>query len=517
MRPLLERRARRPVGRTPRRVASFLTLTLVAAGPSGARALEPEITAETSAQCYDVRSPTGETIVPRRRLTSTLGVAAYDLMGARPWIVPDAAARGQGELLFRARLRYDADYGANPGEANPLDFDRNVPGFSRSPIDLMYGYVEGRRMLGGAFGFRLGRQYTTDALGWWSFDGAMARVTTPLYVAAEVLGGLEVRGGMPLSSPRFERDGVWRGDRSGFDRAAALAFQPNEVAPAFGAALESTGLPWVHSRLAYRRVLNTGSSNVSLFEPRLTEPATFDRTRISQERIGYAIDGSAPTVGGGKAGLAYDLYAARFTSLYASADAFVTKRLTLSADYDYFAPTYDADSIFNFFVSNPMNDLGLRASFEATDTISLAGGGGARLFQAETGPSNASLLPAGDYPSNRTTFDGNGSFSARRRKGLNTQGLRVNALAGHEGHRAGGELFAEHTVWARTVLMGRASLYSWEDRLRPARATESVGLVAGVGYRMSERARTQLEFQLDTNRLVGVRGRMVLWFTVAAR
>ena len=110
MRPLLERRARRPVGRTPRRVATFLTLTLSAAAPSVARALEPEITAETSAQFYDVRSPTGETIVPRRRLTSTLGVAAYDLMGARPWIVPDAAARGQGELLFRARLRYDADY-----------------------------------------------------------------------------------------------------------------------------------------------------------------------------------------------------------------------------------------------------------------------------------------------------------------------------------------------------------------------------------------------------------------------
>ena len=39
------------------------------------------MTSDTAAQFYDVRSPTGETVVPRRRLTTTLGVSAFDLLG----------------------------------------------------------------------------------------------------------------------------------------------------------------------------------------------------------------------------------------------------------------------------------------------------------------------------------------------------------------------------------------------------------------------------------------------------
>ena len=40
--------------------------------PGVAHALEPEITADTAAQFYDVRSPTGETIIARRRLTTAV-------------------------------------------------------------------------------------------------------------------------------------------------------------------------------------------------------------------------------------------------------------------------------------------------------------------------------------------------------------------------------------------------------------------------------------------------------------
>src|SRR4051794_24737465 len=47
--------------------------------PGVASAAEPEITSDTAAQFYDVRSPTGETVISRRRLTTTLGVSVYDL------------------------------------------------------------------------------------------------------------------------------------------------------------------------------------------------------------------------------------------------------------------------------------------------------------------------------------------------------------------------------------------------------------------------------------------------------
>src|SRR3954471_7084709 len=52
----------------------------VLAVPSTALAIEPEITSDTAAQFYEMRSPTGETVIPRRRFMTTLGVGVYDLI-----------------------------------------------------------------------------------------------------------------------------------------------------------------------------------------------------------------------------------------------------------------------------------------------------------------------------------------------------------------------------------------------------------------------------------------------------
>src|SRR6185436_11181613 len=129
-------------------------------------------------------------------------------------------------------------------------------------------------------GFKIGRQYVTDSLGWWSFDGGLVRLTTPFWVSVEGYGGLEVRGGFPLSPAvdRWSRGGVFRGDRSDLDPALWPQFQPTDVAPAFGVAVESQGVTWLHSRLTYRRVYNTGASNVSEFASGLTTPAQYTGT-----------------------------------------------------------------------------------------------------------------------------------------------------------------------------------------------------------------------------------------------
>jgi len=150
-------------------------------------AWEGEITSDSTMQIYDVRSPTGIPVLMRTRFTSTLGVAVYDLLETPK----QAGQENKPDLTFRARMRYDADYGAAVEEATQTVTDRYVPGFSRGPVDLMYAYVEGRRFLKGVLGFKVGRQYVTDALGWWSFDGGQVRVTTPAYFALEAYGGLE--------------------------------------------------------------------------------------------------------------------------------------------------------------------------------------------------------------------------------------------------------------------------------------------------------------------------------------
>jgi hypothetical protein len=500
------------------------------APPRGGRSdLDMEVTGDLAAQFYDVRSPTGETILPRRRLVATVGVGAYNLLGAPEGDVKAAA------LSFRARLRYDADYGASSAEADPKSSDSVVPGFARGPVDLMYGYVEGRRFLGGWLGFKLGRQYVTDSLGWWSFDGAEASATTPFFVKAEAYGGLEQRGGMPLSTPRFEAGGVWSGDRTyacpvaeaplrrcGYDPSLYPAFQPAAIAPAFGVALESTGVTWIHGRATYRRVYNTGGSNLSEFASGLYTPARYDGLRVSSERLGYAVDASLANLGGAKAGIVYDLYRADVTSFYASVDGYVGQKVTISADYDYYVPWFDGDSIWNFFASEPKSDLGLRANVEIDRRLSVAGSGHLRILTVQTAPfdpvGNASPnynAAATYFPTNGHPFDEGGNLSLRWRTGETALGLRGSGNFGDEGQRMGADATAERVFETRYVVSGRAGVWQWDDKLRPDRGATGFNYVAALGYRFAPRSQGSVEWEHDMNRLAGQRFRLMFLLAVA--
>ncbi|MDP9151295.1 MAG: hypothetical protein M3O36_15335 [Myxococcota bacterium] len=483
-------------------------------------AMDAEVASDTAAQFYDVPSPTGETVLMRRRLTTTLAVSAYNLLDAPPGNPKTA------ELSFRGRVRYDADYGATGASTDPSRYNSFVPGFSQGYVDLMYGYLEGRRLLDGWLGFKLGRQYVTDALGWWSFDGGEVSLTIPYFVKAEAYGGLEQRGAQLASTGRFERDGVWRGSRTGVDPSLYPAFQPATVAPAFGVALESAGVTWIHGRVTYRRVYNTGASNVTEYPSGLYAPARYDGSRISSERLGYAVDANWPDVGGAKAGVVYDLYRADVTQLYASIDGYLGKRLTLSVDYDYYVPSFDADSIFNFFAAEPMSDLGLRANVDVNDHLSIAGGAHVRVFTVQTGPFNpgvgSSYSPSPNYsaateyfPTNGHPFDEGGNLSARWHTGLTTWTLRGSGNAGDEGNRVGADLSGQHVFETRYVVSGRAGAWHWNDKIRPDHNPTSFNYVAGLGYRFAPRSQASIEWEHDINKLVGQRFRVMLSLTFA--
>jgi hypothetical protein len=340
-------------------------------------------------------------------------------------------------------------------------------------------------------------------------------------VAAELYGGLEQRGGMPLSTPRYERDGVWRGDRSGYDRNLWPAFQPNDIAPAYGAALESAGFTWLHGRLTYRRVYNTGASNVTEFGTSLRQPVVYDGSRVSQERLGYAMDGTLPNIGGVKAGLAYDLYAGRMSTVYASLDGYVSKRLTLSADYDFYVPTFDGDSIWNFFLAMPMNDLGLRAAWDTTDRLSISGGLRGRAFGVQTAPeegqraSTSPLAEGNYYPSSSLDPMGGGNLGARYHIGEGAIGARGAADVARSGDRVGFDVYGERTLETRYVMSGRAGVWHWNDELRTDRDATSFGYVAGAGYKLFPRSLVMAEFEHNMNRIAGQRFRVMIWLTLA--
>jgi hypothetical protein len=485
------------------------------ASPS-AQAIEPELTSDTAAQAYDVRSPTGQTTLQRTRFTSSLGVNLYDILGQ------EGPRRDGPELDFRARVRYDADYGVNGAETDSSNTARFVPGLADTSglVDLMYAYLEGRRFAHGVLGFKLGRQYLVDSLGWWSFDGAEVKATLPFYVAVEAYSGLEVRGGLPLSTPRFEAGGIWRGNRSGFDPSLYPQFQPSDVAPAFGAALESAGVSWVHSRLTYRRVYNTGSVGLSEFANPNVPPTVFSGSRVSSDKIGYAVEADFKKWGGVKAGLSYDLYDVKLSQIYAAFDVFATKRLTLSVDYDYFAPTFDADSIWNFFASEPINDVSLRGSY-VKDKLSLSAGVNARIYTVDTSNPNPTNSSAGNsaafnyYPSNGHPFDEGGNLDARYKWGEGNIGLRAAADVGDAGDRVGADLSGQRVLETRYLLKARLGVWQWNDKLRPDRDATNLGYMVGAGYRFAPRCQTVFEFQQDMNRLAGQRFRALLTLSLA--
>jgi hypothetical protein len=519
--------------------------------PAPKRGPRFEVQSETVGQAYDVASPWGDVILERRRFLQTLGLGVYHLQGDH---TPTSA-----DFNFVMRLRLDADFGINgrmPASqaGGETRFDvangaRYVPGLAIAPLDLMYGYLEGKNLAKGWLGFRLGRQYVTDALGWWSFDGAMLRVTTPYYLQLEAYGGLEQRGGLPLSTARFERQGVWRGSRDGFgasrfDVIDYPSFVQASPAPAFGVALETSGFQYLHGRVSYRRVYNTGSAITQQFPDQApgVQPGypTIDGVRVSSERLGYALHASKPDLGGVKGGFAYDLYVNATSSIFAGLEAYLGKHVTVGADFDYFLPTFDADSIWNWFTKSPVMSATGRFAVSHGKRWDVSGSGGVRMWTTDGDPATFGkeqcragglteqqcfeqgyVVSPGGYGltdaarPDTMVLDALASLAARYRFQTAEVSGRAQLQAGDRGRRVGGDVSGEKNLdGGRFALGGMVSVYDWHDPVRVDRSATSFGyMVAGAFRPLPEgapfRPDLRLEWQHDVNRLVGHRFRVV--------
>jgi hypothetical protein len=459
----------------------------------------------SAAQAYSFGSPLGSLVVRRRRFLQTLALDVHHLEG-------DDTRPGEAEYAVRLRLRLDSDTGILPEEAAYSTIsNRFVPGLAASPVDFMYGYLEGRHLLRGWLGFRLGRQYVTDALGWWGFDGGQLRLTTPFFVAIEAYGGLEQRGGLPLSTPRFEQDGVWRGDRDAFGRNVYPQFLQAYAAPAYGAAIESAGVTFVHGRVDYRKVLNRGPVLASAFPNPVTGAYdVYDATRVSSERLGYALDATLADIGGVKGGLVYDHFDRSLASGYAQVDWYASQRLTAGADFDYYRPTFDGDSIFTYFTHNPMTTVSGRVAWDPAADLGIALSGGARSFFTDGDPVTFTSQQSGSPRLSTAATDALGDLSTRYRFANVTLRARGMFERGDAGHRQGGDLYGERRwLGGRWTTSARVSLYDWKDNLRAERDATSFAYVLGGGFRPSRVLEALLEWEHDMNRLVGQRYRIL--------
>lgn len=479
-----------------------------------ARAYDTRIDASFDAQFYSLRSPYGEPYLYRRRTTSTLGLALENLAGTR--------VRHGPELSFRSRLRIDSDFGIDGAELDPAS-NRFIPGLTRAPLELMYAYFEGRGYARGLLDFRLGRQYVVDPLGYWSFDGAHGRLNFASAFALSGYAGFEQRQGLPmLASGRFSAEGVWRGNRDGLDTNRYPAFLgESRLAPAFGAALETARFSGFYSKLSYRKVENRSTVLVSPFFAPDELPRTVSGSRTSSERVGYGGRWEAAGLGAATGRAVYDIFNRALSDADLTLDCFPSAALTLSANLNYYYPTFDGDSIFNWFTHRGMTSAEGRVDWIQHRDYEVSIASGVRWVETEGDPRNARFA---ESPANRDVQRSAsllGRASARYHFGPGTLAFDTMLDRGADHHVIGADVTTRRALQGgRYDTLIVASLYDWADALRPERSATSFTYVLGAGLNpgpgLFTRGRLGVQWEHTMNRLVGQRMRLLvtLDFTV---
>ncbi|RYZ01882.1 MAG: hypothetical protein EOO73_33835 [Myxococcales bacterium] len=478
----------------------------VACWPESARAYETEVDASVTAQYYSLSSPWGSPELRRRRYTQTLGLAVWNIQG-----VSDPRAP---RLSFQTRMRLDADFGQSSAE-RVLGSASYIPGLQEAPLDLMYAYLEGQRYLDGYVSFKLGRQYVFDTLGFWSFDGGFVTLSAPANLVVEAYAGFEQRGGgIPyFGTRRFEAQGVYRGDRTGYDaNYYPLFLDESRLAPAAGLALEASAFGVLHSRLSYRKVMNRDEVNVSPFVDLGNGQYFLRGTRTSSERLGYSLRASSKDLGTVNGSFVYDFYNQIFSQYGVDASALLTSRYTVGASFDSYTPTFDGDSIFNWFSHSPTTSALVRGEARFSRRFQASLQAGVRWFETEGNPSTYAVSPNAEEK--HRLYDFTADASARYDLGDTKLGLRGGGETGERGHRFGADLTGQRRFTARYDGVCVLSLWDWSDGLRPERDATSFGYVLGAGVtpgpNFFARSRFGIELEHQMNRVVGQRFRALL-------
>jgi hypothetical protein len=474
--------------------------------PAGALAYEAEVDASIDAQYYTLQSPWGEPLLRRRRYTETLGLAVWNIQGQDD-------PRG-ARLSFQSRMRLDADFGQSSAERR-LNSEQYIPGLEEAPLDLMYAYLEGERYFNGYLGFRVGRQYLFDTLGFWSFDGALVSLSTPVDLTLEAYAGFEQRGGgMPtFGTRRFEQQGVYRGDRYGYEaNYYPLFLEEAALAPAAGLAIEAAAFGVLHSRLSYRKVINRDEVNVSPFVDAGEGQYFLSGDRVSSERFGYSLRASSARVGALNGSVVYDFYNQLFSEYGVNADAYLTSKVTVGASFERYTPTFDGDSIFNWFSHSPTTSALGRVDVRFSRRVQATFSGGVRWFETEGDPE--SYATDADLQKTGRLFDVSLDGGLRYDLGKASVGVRGGGETGERGHRLGGDVTGRQRFSTRWDGLCVVSLWDWSDGLRQDRDATSFGYVLGAGLTPGpsffSRSRLGLEFEHEMNRVVGQRFRGLL-------
>ncbi len=458
--------------------------------PRGARAVEYDLTAETFAQAYQARGPYGAPVISARRLTQILSFSTSHRFD-----------EGRGAtVLFRFRLRFDGEFGDNCGGATgrcleESNADRRtdwVPGFSRRSVDVPYAYVAINGLGKGRVDMMLGRIMTTDVLGFFLHDGGMLQVHLAPWILLQTYGGLEVRGGFPLSDSRFERDGATRADRGAWDGSRAPWIADRRYAPVVSMSIQAHQLGRYFARATYRRVQTSDG--------------------IAEEKLGASVD-ATPTAAIRLSGRAvFSVPQRQLSTLEVAADWRYSSRLLLRLQLQRMRPTFDQTTIWNSFWMDPIDEARVVSALRLQPSMQITLNALARRYAlSELGPSTNAATAVDQY-----TVGATGALSVQKPSWELC--LRGTAEGGSVAARGGVDFTVAVQPWRDWLLLNASvSLWTNSEPLRPSRSGTSVALVGGTVVRLTPFARLHVDGELDSNPLVGQRFRVMSTLVLSAQ
>ena len=474
-----------------------VALAIVATASEPARAYEFEVAAQSVAQGYQlrwIRFDEQDRLLNRRRFTQSLSLDVWNILEpsfdpVMSPIRPHAPPLAPFDVFVTLQLRIDHDFGeyTQGGVVYPIAPSNTIEEAAVSAVPELAGADLGLVVLAASAGARdifgrvdvaLGRQIVVDNLDWMALDGLRLVARLPAHLAVEGHAGFLVRDASPLGSPTHEPDGSGSAQCTAFSLEdgvylpAAECAGRLEPAPTFGAALATHGLRWLSARLSYRRSLSTTAGG--LYPDAADEAPSWG---VLEELVSGTLRGNP------WGGAIVPWAAARWNLLLGLIDeAHAGIRLgagahALTPEAIYSFPSFEGDSIFNVFSSEPYLDLRL--------TYDLWPGRGrlrgyARGFWRRFWNSDTETVLPGQSVSDHADA---GGATAGVRLLLGERGaarLDLSYEDGHGGLRAGGDLSGRLRLGPRHSLDGRISLVRFESDTLPDLRATTFGAQAGA-------------------------------------
>ena len=502
-------------------------------------AYEFEVSARTIGQGSTLRAlglGTNSATLHRRRISQSLQLHLWDLAGTRDAFERWNPKPPKGPRLFvSSYLRLDQEQG-NFGVDTLLldgrirDVIDVIPELERSSLqlDLLYGYLGAEGLLGGKLDLYAGRQMDVQTLDWFSMDGLKVRAHLPVHVQVEAFAGLRVRdnsfgatdafapdgtsqalceefveGATPTSGGWRPIDGLPETQNGRYTSDDELCPQRDQQMPTVGFALATEGLEQVSARLSYRRS-HSDSPGLIGSEDRLDFADQgyypFERelasSGVTEERFALTVRGN---VSAKKVRLT-PYAAVRYSVLHGIIDeAHAGTKVqhhahTLEPELFYSSPTFDGDSIFNIFSTEPYSDA--RLTWRYTPKRGGWSGylrGWGRRYHSEDADEAMGVDAQADV------FAGGGHGGIRLQRAKHEVRFDTYAEDGYGGQRIGGLLAGGIELSSSLMVHGRASLIRFGDDSRSEIRGTNAGLQLGTRYQINRGVAASLLVEQNSN------------------